>query len=166
MKYLALLVAGALMVPFAARATDGDRLSASSVAAVAAEKSSNNYGTTQIERFLLCDGDPGTGKTCAAFDTQRLGLGNPSRADFVFISGPSCTASDTVAPSGSDTSNLATKYTLGPTGSTTIVTGGQMIVQPVVNRYLTADIVDGDNSCTDAEVILQLYYDKSDVGGR
>ena len=158
-----LVLALALMVPGIVLATEGGKMSTATEATLAAEKDTDVSGVATTVRFLLSDADPGASTTAATvFDTQAPGLGTPSQAIFGFHTSTGCTAADTFTPQGSDTDNLTIKYDLGPSGSTTLVPGAQMVVSPIVNRYLTATITDADGSCTDAELTLQLIYIKGD----
>lgn len=161
-KLFPLLLTALLWVPLSSLATEGGDMSTSTDTTLDDERNSGTVGIATIRRFLLSDGDPGASTTAATvFDTQGSG-GTPSIAIFGFHTSTGCTAADTFTPQGSETNDLTIKYDLGPAGSTTLAPGQQMVVSPIVNRYLTATITDADASCTDAELTLQLIYIKGD----
>lgn len=152
-----------LALPATVLATEGGSITTATDATLAAEKPSETRGTSTIQRFLVCDRNPDDNEDCGLFDTHQSGLGTPSRAVFFFHTNTGCTeGTETVEPKGTDTDDKTRAASLGPIGSTTILVSQQMVVQPVVNRYLFANILDADNDCTDIEVMLQLFYDKSE----
>jgi hypothetical protein len=167
MKHLLwLLTLGAWMVSGVTWAADGSRPSASDVAAVAAIDSTSDRGTAIVDRYLICDSAGGNGTFCTSFDTKSRG-GTPTRAVFSFVRGNGTCTGDTVTPMGSDVAALSLFSAIGPSGSTTLAppssgTVQQMVVEPIINRYLTVQKNDADSSCTDIEVLLQLFYDKTE----
>lgn len=165
MKRLVFFLVLGLGVP--AWAADGNRPSVSGNAQVALMKNTSDLGSSIVDRYLICDSAGGNGTLCAAFDTQGSGhMGTPSRAVFSFVRGGGTCTGDTITPSASDVADLSLFTAIGPSGSLTLAppsgtTVNQMVVSPIVNRYLTVLKNDADSSCTDVEVLLQLFYDKT-----
>lgn len=137
-------------------------LSSATPATLSAEKETSTAGAVIIRRGLICDG----ASVCNTIDLTPSGgsPGLPDRAVFAIETATGCASTVDFTPRGCNRSGCSVNYDLSATiaGTGAGLGGTQVVVTPIVNRYITGLIAD-NASCTDVEIMVTLYYESDNV---